>query len=78
MPLVHINLMEGRPPETIEAMITAVSHAIADSIGCDLGTVRVMVREMKEHQYGVGGKPMRVVRTERAAAAAADPAGETS
>ena len=77
MPLVHINLMEGRPPEKIEAMISAVSQAIADSIECDIGTVRVMVREMKEHQYGVGGKPMRVVRAERAAASA-EPPGEAS
>jgi len=68
MPLVYINLMEGRPPEKIEGMITAVSHAIADAIECDIDTVRVMVREMQEHQYGVGGKPMRLVRAERAAA----------
>jgi 4-oxalocrotonate tautomerase family enzyme len=49
-------------------MITAVSHAIADSLEADLDTVRVMVYEMEEHQYGVAGKPMRVVREERARA----------
>jgi 4-oxalocrotonate tautomerase len=70
MPLVYINLMEGRPPEKIEGMIAAVSHAIADSLDADIGTVRVMVNEMQEHQYGVGGKPMRIVRAERAAAKA--------
>lgn len=69
MPLVYINLMEGRPPEKIEGMIHAVSHAIADSLDADLSTVRVMVNEMKEHQYGIAGKPMRVVREERALAA---------
>lgn len=68
MPLVYINLMEGRPPEKIEGMIAAVSSAISESLECDIGTVRVMVNEMREHQYGVGGKPMRIVRAERAAA----------
>lgn len=67
MPLVYINLMKGRPPEKIEKMISAVSLAIADSLDADIATVRIMVNEMEEHQYGVGGKPMRVVREERAA-----------
>lgn len=68
MPLVYINLMEGRPPEKIEKMISAVSDAIANSLEADINTVRVMVNEMQEHQYGVGGKPMRMVRAERTAA----------
>jgi 4-oxalocrotonate tautomerase len=68
MPLVYINLMKGRPPEKIEAMIKGVSEAIADAIETDINTVRVMVNEMEDHQYGVGGKPIRVVKAEREAA----------
>lgn len=68
MPLVYINMMKGRPPEKVEAMITSVSEAIAASLDAPIETVRVMVNEMEEHQYGVGGKPMRIVRAERAAA----------
>lgn len=68
MPLVYINLMKGRPPEKIEAMIEGVSEAIASAIEADIATVRVMVNEMEEHQYGVGGKPIRVVKAEREAA----------
>ena len=67
MPLVYINLMEGREPEKIETMIESVSQAIASSLGDPIDNVRVMVNEMKEHQYGVGGKPMRIVRAERRA-----------
>lgn len=66
MPLVHINIMKGRPPEKIEGMITAVSQAIADSLDAPIDSVRIMVREMEPHQYGVGGKPWRVVAEERA------------
>lgn len=78
MPIVSINLMEGRPPEKIEAMITGVSQAIVDAIDAPAETVRVMVNEMQQHQYGVGGRPIRVVKAQRAAEAAAedDPGGD--
>lgn len=66
MPIVTISMMEGREPERIEKMIAAVSDAVAITLDAPLETVRVMVNEMKEHQWGVGGKPMRIVRDERA------------
>jgi 4-oxalocrotonate tautomerase len=72
MPLVSINIMEGRPPEKIEQMITAVSQAIADTLDAPIASVRISVNEMHDHQYGVGGKPWRVVREERARAAGQD------
>ena len=69
MPIVHVNLMEGRPPEKIEKMIVAVSEAIATTLEAPIESVRVMVHEMETHQYGIGGKPWRVVKEERARAA---------
>ena len=68
MPLVYINMMEGRDSEMIEKMTQAVSEAIATSLEVPLSSIRVMVHEMEEHQYAVGGKPIRMVREERAAA----------
>ena len=68
MPLVYINIMEGRPKEKIEKMIASVSEAISESLEADISSVRIMVNEMAEHQYGVGGKPWRIVKAERAAA----------
>jgi 4-oxalocrotonate tautomerase len=63
MPIVTIQLMEGRPPERIEAM----QAAVASAIGAPIESVRILVREMQEHQYSVGGRPIRVVKAERAA-----------
>jgi len=68
MPIVQINLVKGRPAEKIEKMITAVSDAISSSLDAPLSSVRVIVNELEDHQYGVGGKPWNVVRAERAAA----------
>lgn len=78
MPIVSINLMEGRPPEKIEAMITGVSQAIVDAIDAPAETVRVMVNEMQQHQYGVGGRPIRVVKAQRAAETAEDDPGDAA
>ncbi len=68
MPLVNINMMEGRPPNQIEEMAGAVARAIAETLDAPIETVRIMVNEMKPHQYSVGGKPIRVVQAERSAA----------
>jgi 4-oxalocrotonate tautomerase len=68
MPLVHIDLMEGRTREQIAEMIRLVSEAIATSLDAPISSVRVVVNEMEAHQYGVGGKPWTQVVEERRAA----------
>jgi 4-oxalocrotonate tautomerase len=65
MPIVQVSLMEGRPSEKIEKMVSAVSEAVATSLEAPIETVRVIVYEMQPHQYGIGGKPYRVVQEER-------------
>ena len=65
MPLVHIDLMKGRPVEKIEKMISAVSEAISTSLDAPIDSVRVIVNEMQPYQYGVGGKPWNIVVEER-------------
>lgn len=65
MPLVYINLMKGRDPEKIERMIAAVSESIATTLDSPIESVRIMINEMEDHQYGVGGKSWGVVRKER-------------
>lgn len=65
MPLVHIDLLEGRSPEKIAAMIGSVSEAIATSLDANIDSVRIVVNEMKAYQYGVGGEPWPVVARAR-------------
>ncbi len=68
MPIVQVNLVEGRSPEQIAAMIRGVSEAVAESLDAPIESVRVIVNEMAEHQYGVGGAPWPEVKQARAAA----------
>ena len=72
MPLVHIDLMEGRTERQIAEMIRTVSEAIATALDAPIGTVRVIVNEMRPHQYGVGGKAWPAVVEERRLAAEVD------
>ncbi len=65
MPLVHIDMLEGRSEEKISNMIVAVSEAIASSLETNIESGRIVVNEMAPHQYGVGGKPWPVVAEER-------------
>jgi 4-oxalocrotonate tautomerase len=65
MPLVHVDLMEGRSPDRIAAMIRAVSEAVATSLDAPIDSVRVVVHEMQQHQYGIGGRPWPEVLEER-------------
>jgi 4-oxalocrotonate tautomerase len=66
MPIVHVDLVEGRSPERIAAMIREVSEAVAHSLDAPIASVRVIVNEMQEHQYGVGGQVWPEVRRARA------------
>lgn len=76
MPLVHIDLMQGRDPGQIEELIAAVSDAVAGTLEAPLGTVRVVVNEMEGHQYGIGGLPYPEVKRLREEAARVAAAGD--
>lgn len=68
MPIVTVNLVEGRTPDQIAGMIRGVSEAIAESLDAPIESVRVIVNEMAAHQYGVGGAAWPEVQRARAAA----------
>ncbi len=68
MPIVTVNMMEGRDPERIQEMIAEVSKAISHSLDAPIESIRVIVNEMEPHQYGIAGRPAGEVMAERRAA----------
>lgn len=56
MPIIHVHIIEGRSPEAIEKMISAVTDAVATSLGADPATVRIMVHETPNTHWGIGGQ----------------------
>ena len=46
MPQVQVTMREGRTPEQIRSLITAVTDAVVDSVGAPKDTVSVVVNEV--------------------------------
>lgn len=55
MPIIQINIIEGRSDERKENLIHEVSHAAARALDAPIETVRVMINEMPKQHYGVAG-----------------------
>lgn len=55
MPIIEVNLLEGRPPEAKERLILALTDAAIDAIGAPRESVRVILREMAPADFAVGG-----------------------
>jgi 4-oxalocrotonate tautomerase len=67
MPFVEITLAEGRPPEQLRALITAVTDAVCESIAAPKANVRVVIREVPKTHWAAGD----VTLAERAAQSSA-------
>ncbi|WP_353990375.1 2-hydroxymuconate tautomerase [Pediococcus argentinicus] len=55
MPLVHIDLIEGRSEEQLRQMVRDVTDAIVKNTGAPAEHVHVVLNEMKKNHYSVGG-----------------------
>ncbi|GGC44137.1 hypothetical protein GCM10011371_34450 [Novosphingobium marinum] len=58
MPIIEVNLLEGRPPEAKERLIKALTDAAIDAIGAPRESVRVILREMAPAHFAVGGQSL--------------------
>lgn len=61
MPIIQVNLMEGRNDEQKEALIAALTEATVQSIGAPRESVRVLLNEMPKGHFGIGGKSARAL-----------------
>jgi len=56
MPIVEIQMFEGRTLEQKRALVENVTRAVEESIGADRNTIRVLIHEMKKENWGIGGR----------------------
>lgn len=56
MPFVHIELLEGRKPEQLEAMMKEVTEAVHRTSGAPKENIHVIINEMKKNTYGNNGE----------------------
>ena len=58
MPLVQIELLDGRSTETISRLMREVTDAVANSLDIPDERVRVIVRDVPRTHWSVGGTPL--------------------
>ena len=56
MPLVHIELLEGRTAKQKEALVKDVTEAIVKNTEAKTENVHIVISDMKKGDYAVGGK----------------------
>jgi 4-oxalocrotonate tautomerase len=57
MPIAIVHMMEGRDEEKKARAIAAITQAIAETLDAKPETVRVILQEAPETQWGIAGKP---------------------
>ncbi|AAU25430.1 4-oxalocrotonate tautomerase [Bacillus sp. FSL W8-0445] len=62
MPIVHIQLLEGRPPEKVEEVIRKVTETLSATLDSPKENVRVLVTEVSKSHWGIGGTPVSKLR----------------
>lgn len=72
MPMAFVSIRQGRSPESIRTMISAVTAAIAESLDAPPASIRVVVTEVPPTHWATGD----VTLAEKSAAQNADAAKE--
>lgn len=56
MPIVRIEILEGRSPDKKAALIRRVTEAVVETLEVDPQQVRVLLYDIPHEHWGVGGK----------------------
>lgn len=56
MPIIHIQVMEGRSEEVIEKLIENVTATVGETLNAPKENIRVLVTEVKKTHWGIGGR----------------------
>jgi 4-oxalocrotonate tautomerase len=54
VPLIEVTMVEGRTPEQVRALISALTRAAVETIDAPLENVRVVVREVPTTHWAAG------------------------
>ncbi|MDQ1003512.1 4-oxalocrotonate tautomerase [Neobacillus niacini] len=57
MPIIQVNILEGRPPEKIKALIENITDTVVETLDAPKQSVRVLVNEMPKSHWGIAGVP---------------------
>lgn len=55
MPIIQVHLLEGRSQEMKENLVKNITRAVCESLGTEKEQVRIILSEMLEENFAVGG-----------------------
>ncbi|EGQ4216193.1 4-oxalocrotonate tautomerase [Staphylococcus pseudintermedius] len=55
MPIVTVQLLEGRSDEQLKNLVKEVTNAVESTTNADRSAISVVIQEMKKEHYGVSG-----------------------
>ena len=58
MAIVNITIIEGRDQETKSLLLKRMTEAVIETLDAKPGQVRVIINEVRDGAYGVGGDPV--------------------
>lgn len=65
MPLIEVTMVEGRTPEQVRALISALTTAAVDAVGAPRESIRVVVREVPTTHWAAGDVTIAERRTQQ-------------
>jgi 4-oxalocrotonate tautomerase len=68
MPMVRIDMLEGRSPEKLGELHRRVSALIAEILDTPVERVRTIITEVPPEKWGIGGVPASHARADEIAA----------
>ncbi|BAU28280.1 4-oxalocrotonate tautomerase [Aneurinibacillus soli] len=58
MPLIQINIVEGRSDEMKRQLMKNVTEVVSETLGSPKEAIRILINEMPKNHWGIGGVPM--------------------
>jgi 4-oxalocrotonate tautomerase len=58
MPIINVQMMEGRPKEKIAEVIQNITNTVSETLDAPKENIRVIVTEVPKTHWGKAGKPM--------------------
>ncbi|WHY68769.1 4-oxalocrotonate tautomerase [Neobacillus sp. SuZ13] len=58
MPIINVQILEGRPKEKIEEVIHNITNTVSETLDAPKENIRVIVTEIPKSHWGIAGVPV--------------------
>jgi len=57
LPIINVQIMEGRPPEKVTELIQNLTNTVEETLQTPKQSIRVIVTEVPKTHWGIAGIP---------------------